>query len=403
TQDNIAETVIADGFRTWDEICVGDFEQYCPEDRTIPVAGAEEAVEAEATEEAMAEPTEEAMAEATEEAMAEPMELDGSIAVLLPDSASSARWENDDRRFFEEAFDAAGVEYTIVNAEGDARVQQTQAEQAITNGAKVLLLVNLDSGSGAAIIAQAREAGVKVIDYDRLTIEGPGADLYVSFDNVAVGRLMGETLEPLIDGLEADPKQVVQLNGSPTDNNATLFREGYFSVAEPHYTAGDWVLVDDQAVPDWDNQQALVIYEQILTAAGGNVDATFAANDGLAGSVISALKSQGLDPMPVSGQDATVGGIQNILSGWQTMTVYKPIKLEAEAAADAAIQLLNGEDVTAVANDTLNNGQSDIPFAKLTPLAVTQDNIAETVIADGFRTWDEICVGDFEQYCPEDR
>ena len=334
----------------------------------------------------------------TDEAMGE-----GSIAVLLPDSASSARWEADDRRFFEQAFDAAGVEYTIVNAEGDARTQQTQAEQAITNGAKVILLVNLDSGSGAAIIAQAREAGVKVIDYDRLTIEGPGADIYVSFDNVSVGRLMGETLEPLINALPVDVPQVVQLNGSPTDNNATLFREGYFSVAEPFYNDGSWALVDDQAVPDWDNQQALVIYEQILTAAGGNVDATFAANDGLAGSVISALKSQGLDPMPVSGQDATVGGIQNILSGWQTMTVYKPIKLEAEAAAAAAIALLKGEDVSTLTSDTINNGQNDLPFMKLTPIAVTVDNIAETVIADGFRTWEEICVGDFEQYCPADR
>jgi len=369
TKDNIADTVIADGFRTWDEICVGDFTQYCPPEAT---GGAAEKVE-------------------------------GSIAVLLPDSASSARWEADDRRFFEEAFKAAGVDYTIVNAEGDARMQQTQAEQAITNGAKVILLVNLDSGSGAAIIAQAREAGVKVIDYDRLTIEGPGADIYVSFDNVAVGRLMGETLEPLIDALSADPKKVVQLNGSPTDNNATLFREGYYGVAKPHYDKGDWELVADQAVPDWDNQQALVIYEQILTAAGGDVDATFAANDGLANSVISALKSQGMDPMPLSGQDATVGGIQNILSGWQSMTVYKPIKLEAEAAAKAAIALLKGEDVSTLTSDTINNGQNDLPFMKLTPLAVTKDNIADTVIADGFRTWDEICVGDFEQYCPADR
>ena len=347
-------------------------------------------------------PAEPAATEAPAEPAA-PAEGEGMIAVLLPDSASSARWEADDRRFFEQAFDAAGVEYSIVNAEGDARAQQTQAEQAITNGAKVILLVNLDSGSGAAIIAQAREAGVKVIDYDRLTIEGPGADIYVSFDNVSVGRLMGETLEPLIDALDADPKRVVQLNGSPTDNNATLFREGYFSVAKPHYDAGDWELVDDQAVPDWDNQQALVIYEQILTAAGGDVDATFAANDGLANSVISALKAQGMDPMPVSGQDATVGGIQNILSGWQTMTVYKPIKLEAEAAAKAAIALLCGDDVSTLTSDTINNGQNDLPFMKLTPLAVTKDNIADTVIADGFRTWDEICVGEFEQYCPADR
>jgi len=326
----------------------------------------------------------------------------GNIAVLLPDTSSSARWENDDRRYFEQAFNAAGVKYTIVNAEGDARVQQTQAEQAITNGARVLLLVNLDSGSGAAIIAQAREANVKVIDYDRLTVEGPGADLYVSFDNVAVGRLMGQTLEPVINKLPGQPKRVVQLNGPPTDNNSMLFRAGYYSVARPHYEKGDWFLVDDQAVPDWNSQQALVIYEQILTAAAGQVDATFAGNDNLAGAVISALKSQGLAPMPLSGQDATVGGIQNILAGWQTMTVYKPVKFEAEAAAAAAVRLLKGEEMMNIANDVISNGQRAIPFVKLNPIAVTKTNIAQTVIADGFRTWAELCVGEFAQYCPPD-
>jgi D-xylose transport system substrate-binding protein len=327
----------------------------------------------------------------------------GSIAVLLPGSATSARWAVDDHRFFQEAFEAAGVNYLIANAEGDARTQQTQAEQAITNGARVLLLVNLDSGSGAAIIDAAREAGVQVIDYDRLTIEGPGADLYVSFDNVAVGRLMGETLAPIIAALPVDQPRIVHLNGSPTDNNATLFRQGYFAVAEPHYAAGAWLLVADQAVPDWDNQQALVIYEQILTAGGNRVNATFAANDGLANSVIAARKSQGLPPIPLSGQDATVSGIQNILAGWQTMTVYKPIKVEVAAAAKAAIAMLRGDAITPLANDTIHNGQRAIPFIKLAPIAVTQANIAETVIADGFRTWAEICVGEFAQYCPLER
>lgn len=335
-------------------------------------------------------------------ASASPNTGKGNITVLLPDSISSARWEADDRRFFEQAFDAAGVDYTIVNAEGDARTQQTQAEQAITNGAKVILLTNLDSGSGAAIIAQAREAGVKVVDYDRLTVEGPGADIYVSFDNISVGRLMGETLEPIINNLETNPKRIIQLNGSPTDNNATLFRAGYHGIAKTHYDAGDWTLIDEQAVPGWDSQQALVIYEQMLTAAGGDIDATFAGNDALASSVISALKSQGMAPIPLSGQDATVGGIQNILSGWQTMSVYKPIKIEAKAAAQAAIALLRGQDVADIANDTINNGQNDIPFLKLIPIAVTRDNIAETVIVDGFRTWEEICVGEFERYCPND-
>ena len=351
-------------------------------------------------------PAAEAPAEAATEAPAAEAAActpgEGSVAVLLPDSASSARWENDDRRYFEEAFTAAGVEFSIVNAEGDAAAQQTQAEQALTNGAKVILLVNLDSGSGAAIIAKAKEAGARVIDYDRLTIDTDNAaSVYVSFDNVAVGKAMGDTLEPLIDGLGKTPARVVQLNGSPTDNNATLFREGYFGVAQPHYEDGSWELVADQAVPGWDNQQALTIFQQILTDAGNDVDAVFAANDGLANSVISALKTAGLEPMPVSGQDATVAGIQNVLSGWQSMSVYKPIKAEAEAAAAAAIALLNCEDAGALAEgNVLNNGKVDVPFIKLTPVAVTKDNIKDTVIADGFRTWEELCVGEFEQYCP---
>ncbi len=327
---------------------------------------------------------------------------EGSIWVLLPDSASSARWETDDRRFFEQAFDAAGVDYTIVNAEGDARTQQTQAEQAITAGAKVILLVNLDSGSGAAIIAAARDAGVAVIDYDRLTIEGPGADVYVSFDNVRVGRTMYDVVAPVIDALPDQPARVVLLNGGPTDNNATLFRQGYGEPSDEKFASGEWEKVDEQAVPDWDNQQALVIYEQILTAAGGDVDAVFAANDGLANAVVSAQKNQGLPPIPVSGQDATVGGIQNILSGDQTMTVYKPIKAEAEAAAEAAVLLLRDGDITTLTGgETLNNGQSDVPFISLVPIGVTIDNIQETVFADGFRTPEEVCVGEYEALCAQ--
>jgi len=349
-------------------------------------------------------PTIEAVA--TEAAVEEVME-EGSIWVLLPDSASSPRWETDDRRFFEDAFEAAGVEYNIVNAEADARTQQTQAEQAITSGAKVILLVNLDSGSGAAIIAAAREAGVAAVDYDRLTIEGPGADAYVSFDNVQVGKTMADVLEPIIDAQEGTP-QVALLNGGPSDNNSTLFREGYFGVAEPHFNVGSWELVDDQFVPGWDNQEALVIFEQILTAADNNVSAVFAANDGLAGAVITALKNAGIDPgdagIPISGQDATAGGVQHVLAGDQAMSVYKPIKAEAEAAAAVAIALLRGEDLSALSGGlTINNGTNDLPFIALTPIGLTADNVAETVIADGFRTWDEICVGEFEQFCPADR
>jgi D-xylose transport system substrate-binding protein len=280
----------------------------------------------------------------------------------------------------------------------------TQAEQAITNGAKVILMVNLDSGSGAAIIELAHAAGVKVIDYDRLTIEGPGADFYVSFDNESVGRLQGEGLVAAVEaaGL-ASPVNVAVLNGSPTDNNATLFKNGYDGVVNPLFESGEWVEVADQSVPDWDNQQALVIFEQMLTAAGGDIDAAVAANDGLAGSVISALENQGLPYIPVTGQDATVGGLQNILAGRQSMTVYKAIKAQAEAAAGLAVAILKGEDTSAMATGAVNNGTNDIPSVLLVPVSVTADNIAETVIVDGFRTWEEICVGDFEQYCPADR
>ncbi|HSL65355.1 MAG TPA: substrate-binding domain-containing protein [Gaiellaceae bacterium] len=348
----------------------------------------------------------------TEEAAATGGEAaEGSIWVLLPDSASSDRWETDDRRYFEEAFDEAGVEYNIVNAEGDANTQLQQAEQAINAGAKVILLVNLSSESGATIIDQAREADVKVVDYDRLTAAGGGADVYVSFDNVKVGQTMADTVGPVIDELDVETPKVVMMNGGPTDNNSKLFKEGYNETGDYAVSkkaeAGEWEVVADQDVPDWDNQQALTLFEQILVANDNDVDAVFAANDGIAGSVISALQSANVGPIPVSGQDATAPGIQNILAGRQTMTVYKPIKAEAEAGAEAALALLNGEDVEAIEGDwevlSINNGEADLPYIALTPIAVTKDNIADTVIADGFRTWDEICTGEFEQFCPEDR
>jgi len=335
---------------------------------------------------------------------------EGSIWVLLPDTESSDRWEKDDRRFFKEAFDDAGVESNIVNAEGDASTQLQQAEQAINAGAKVILLVNLSSESGATIIDTAREADVKVIDYDRLTAAGSGADAYVSFDNVKVGQTMADTVGPVIDELPGTPN-VVMMNGGPTDNNSKLFKQGYnetgdFAVSKKA-DAGDIKVVADQDVPDWDNQEALTLFEQILVANDNKVDAVYAANDGIAGAVVSALQSAGVDKIPLSGQDATSGGIQNILAGWQTMTVYKPIKAEADAAAAIAIGLLNGEDPKDVEGEwevqSINNGEADLPYIALEPISVTKDNIEETVIADGFRTWDEVCTGEFEQYCPADR
>ncbi len=319
----------------------------------------------------------------------------GKVAVLLPDSKSSVRWETLDRPLLKAAFDKAGVESEIQNAEGDKSAQQQQAEQAITNGAKVLLLVNLDSGSGAAIAANAKAQGVKVIDYDRLTLNGD-SDYYVSFDNEQVGKLQGEGIASCLEG--ATKPAVAVLNGSPTDNNATLFKKGYDSVIDPKFKSGEWTEVADQSVPDWDNQKALTIFEQMLQKANNKVDGVVAANDGLGNAAISALKARKLKQIPVTGQDATLQGIQNIVAGDQCMTVYKAIKKEADAAAELAIALAKGESPTN-ATATVNNEKADVPAILLEPVAVTKDNIKDYIGEPDFPKQAEICAGKLAEKC----
>lgn len=341
---------------------------------------------------------------------------EGSIWVLLPDTASSDRWEKDDRRFFTQFFEEAGLaegdDFTIVNAEGDVQTQQGQAEQAIADGASVIVLTSLDTGSGATIIQQAEDAGVDVVEYDRFNTEGPGGAAYVSFDNVQVGATMAEVLEPEIEQLPGTPA-VAMLNGGEEDNNSFLFRGGYAEVVEAHVEEGDWSLAADQHVPGWDNQQAQTIMEQILVDADNQVDAVFAANDGLASATINALEAAGVGSVPLSGQDATAVGIQNILLGKQTMTVYKPIEAEAAVASEVALALRSGDEISEVEVDfdfnvigieaatgnpaDASDGEGIVPYFALTPIGVTEDNIADTVIADGFRTVEEICTGDVEQ------
>ena len=321
----------------------------------------------------------------------------GAVAVLLPDSKSSVRWETQDRRFLNAAFTKAGVKHTIVNAEGDKAAQLTQAEQALTNGAKVLLLVDLDAGSGAAIIKKAHAAGAKVIDYDRLTLGG-GADFYVSFDNEAVGRLQGEGLTKCL--ASATKPVIAELNGSPTDNNATLFANGYNSVLDPKYKDGTFVKGPNQSVPEWDNQKALTIFEQMLQKTNNKIDGVLAANDGLGNAAISALKARKLKQLPVTGQDATAQGIQNILSGDQCMTVYKAVKAEADAAATLAIALAKGVAPTS-ATKTVDNGGTQTPAVLLVPVSVTKDNINDTVIKDGFLKTSEICTGKYAKLCTD--
>jgi D-xylose transport system substrate-binding protein len=348
---------------------------------------------------------------------------EGSIWVLLPDTASSDRWEKDDRRFFAEAFEAAGLsegdDFTIVNAEGDANTQQSQAEQAISDGASVIVLTSLDTGSGATIIDQAKEADVQVVEYDRFNTGGSGGAAYVSFDNVAVGAAMAEAVEPAIDELGVTPARVVMLNGGEEDNNSFLFKQGYEETVNERADAGDWEVVADQFVPGWDNAEAQTLMEQILVDNNNDVDAVFAANDGLANSVINALEGAGVGPVPLSGQDATQAGIQNVLLGKQTVSVYKPIQDEAGVAAAMALALRAGDDITEAAESyqsELPSGGSDVsvvgitaesgepadsaegdgivPYVALVPIGVTVDNVADTVIADEFRTVEELCTGD---------
>jgi D-xylose transport system substrate-binding protein len=320
----------------------------------------------------------------------------GKVGVLLPDSKSSVRWETVDRPFLKKAFDAAGVEADIQNAEGDKSTQQQQAEQMITNGAKVLLLVNLDSGSGAAIEANANSRGVKVIDYDRLTLGG-SADYYVSFNNVKVGELQGQGLATCLGDKNAN---IVFLNGSPTDNNATLFKQGAHSVLDPKIDDGTYKKVAEQDVPDWDNQKALTIFEQMLQKTGNKIDGVLAANDGLGNAAVSALKARKLKQIPVTGQDATLQGVQNVLTGDQCMTVYKPIAQEADAAAKLAIALAKGQTPEAPA-DTTNNQKKDVPSVLLTPVGVTKDTVKDYTKEVDFPKPEEICAGKVAQACSE--
>ena len=318
------------------------------------------------------------------------------VGVLLPDTKSSIRWESFDRPLLTAAFKAAGVPVTIENAQNDKSTQQQQAEQLITNGAKVLLLVNLDSGSGAAIEANAQSRGVKVIDYDRLTLKGSAA-YYVSFDNVAVGKLQGQGLVDCLG--DSGTPNIAELNGSPTDNNATLFKQGYDSVLKPLYASGKAKKVADQSVPDWDNQQALTIFEQMLQKTNNKIDGVLAANDGLGNSAISALKARKLKQIPVTGQDATPQGIQNILSGDQCMTVYKAVKKEADAASKLAIALATGKEPEAgLVNGKTNDSAKDVPSVLLKPEAITKDNI-KVVFDDGFLKREEVCSGKYSALC----
>ena len=262
----------------------------------------------------------------------------------------------------------------------------------IGNGVTVLAIVNLDSESGAAIQEKAKSQGVATIDYDRLTLGG-SAEYYVSFDNTVVGELQGQGLADCLGDKDAN---IVYLNGSPTDNNATLFAEGAHSVLDE---MTNYKVVGEQAVPDWDNEQAATIFQQLYTAADGKVDGVLAANDGLGGAAISILEGAGqAGKVPVTGQDATVEGLQNVLAGTQCMTVYKSATQEAGALADAAIALVNGDEAETTGTTVDSSDDSEVPSILLEPQAITKDNVGD-VIDDGGQKAEDVCAGKFADLC----
>lgn len=315
------------------------------------------------------------------------------IGVLLPESDTSARWEADDHPDLVSAIKAAlpGATVDVTNAQGSSTTQQTQAEADLTNGDCILVLAPHDSVAAAAIVEKAHSQNVPVISYDRL-IQDKNIAAYVSFDGEQVGKLQGQYI---VDHHKAGDN-VSLINGSQTDNNAILFNKGVEETLQPLFASGELHKVYDVFTPDWNNATAQTEMDAALTTTHNNIQIAYVANDGMANTVIAALKQVHLNgKVLVTGQDATVAGIQNILTGDQSMTVYKAITKEANATAQVVAALSNGTSVSAVANGATiaTSDGGTIPAVLETPVAVDISNIASTVLADNFVTKAQICAG----------
>ncbi len=304
---------------------------------------------------------------------------------LSMDSLRVERWQKDRDIFTAEA-EKLGAEVIVQSADGDERRQLQQAENMITQGVDVLVVIPKDSVAAAQIVQVAQAEGIKVIAYDRLIRES-SPDLYISFDNEQVGYLQAEYL------LRKKPKgNYFLLGGAPSDNNAQLLRQGQMRALKAAIDTGDIELVAEGKhwAVNWDPRDALKKAEQVLTQTNNRVDAVVASNDGTAGGVIQALAGQNLaGTVLVSGQDAELAACQRIVKGTQTMTVYKPIHLIATKAAQAAVALAKDEKI-AEATQTVNNGKIDVPSVLLTPIQVDKDNLDEVVIKDGFHARESV-------------
>jgi D-xylose transport system substrate-binding protein len=325
----------------------------------------------------------------------------GSIAVILPDTVSSTRYTEFDAPYLTKAFKAAGLtssQFIIQNAQGSDTTQYTDAQADIAKGAKVLLLDPLDATTGAIIETYAVAHGVKVIDYDRLTLGG-ARTYYVSFDNVKVGQLIGNGLVSCLSSWNIASPVVYEMYGAPTDHNATLFAQGYSPVLNAAKTAGKIHTIVTESAGTWTPSQALTDFQGAFQA-NNSINAVLTPNDENAAPIIANLQSQGVTPksFPFTGQDATLTGFQNIISGYQCGTVYKPIWLEAQAAAALAIYLRGGvTPPTGIVNGSTPdtsatiNSFKNVPSVLLTPTWVTPQNVESTVIKDGVIKVSDLC------------
>ena len=328
----------------------------------------------------------------------------GNVAVILPDTVSSTRYVEFDAPYLKESFQKAGLtssQFTVQNALGSDSTQFSDAQTAITKGATVLVVDPLDSGVGAHIESYAKSKGVAVIDYDRLTLGGTRS-YYVSFNNVLVGTKIGQGLVSCIAAWHVKKPQVIVMRGAPTDNNATLFAQGYLAVLQPHFADGSYVNVGEPA-GTWDPPTAESEFQQQFTAHP-NINSALIPNDENGAPIIHYLQGKGIKAktFPTTGQDATLTGLQNILTGYQCGTVYKPIYLEAQAAAALAMYARAGVKPPA----SLVNGSTmdttshvSVPSVLLTPTWVTTANMNATVIADKFVPASQLCTGKYASAC----
>jgi D-xylose transport system substrate-binding protein len=327
----------------------------------------------------------------------------GNVTVILPDTVSSTRYVEFDAPYLKESFQKAGLtssQYTVENALGSDATQFSDAQTAITKGATVLVVDALDSGVGAHIESYAKAHGVPVIDYDRLVLGGQ-RKYYVSFNNVQVGKLIGQGMVSCVAAWGVKKPQLIVMKGAPTDNNATLFAQGYNAVLAPHFSSG-WKDVSNPA-GTWDPPTALSEFQQQYTAHP-NINAALIPNDENGAPIIHYLTNKGIKPktFPTTGQDATLTGLQNILAGYQCGTVYKPIYLEAQATAALAMYVRAGIVPPAtLVNGTTEDTQSNVAVksALLAPTWVTTANMNSTVIADKFVPASQLCAGKYAKPC----